>query len=174
MLSFSCCLNSSFERITGPGSGRNTKKQFSHHSVAWRKGCVVGHTWQMPAKITGCGVDVSTASAAGVLGSRALLRIPKATNKWFTSGCFGFNPKELQLSWESFHRLETSSGTNPKTYWISFFFFFCCQPQIYFKLWNKIRYGNGNQFYLYFNIWSIFKSLSFKSASSRHHFLVLV
>ena len=78
----------------------------------------------MPAKITGCGVDVSTASAAGVLGSRALLRIPKATNKWFTSGCFGFNPKELQLSWESFHRLETSSGTNPKTYWISFFFFF--------------------------------------------------
>lgn len=64
-------------------------------------------------------MDVSTAKAAGVLGSRALLRIPKATNKWFTSGCFGFSPKELQLSWESFHRLETSSGTNPKTYWIS-------------------------------------------------------
>lgn len=60
--------------------------------------------------ITGCGVDVSTANAAGVLGAKALLRIPKTTNKWFTLGCFGFSPEELQLSWESFHRLETSVG----------------------------------------------------------------
>ena len=89
MLSFSSSLSSYFEHITRPGSGRNTKKQIPHHSMACRKNVVVGPIRLIQRTIMGCKVHMSTADIAGVLGARGLLRTPKTKNKCFNSGWFG-------------------------------------------------------------------------------------
>lgn len=65
-LSFSSYLSSYFEHITRPGSGRNTKKQVPHHSLACRKSTIVRPTRLILGKIMGCEVYVSAADTAGV------------------------------------------------------------------------------------------------------------